>query len=46
MSNRAFHDALYAIGNMPIELVRASLAKISVNRDYQPNWKFYGAVTG
>jgi len=45
MSNRAFHDALYATGNMPIELVRASLAGISVSRDYQPSWKFYGAVT-
>jgi len=46
MANRAFHDALYATGNMPIEMVRASLAGISVSRDYQPSWKFYGAVTG
>jgi hypothetical protein len=45
MSNRAFHDALYVAGNMPVELVRASLAKTSVNRDYQPNWKFYGSLT-
>jgi len=46
MPNRAFHDALYATGNMPIELVRTSLAKMSVSRDYQPNWKFYGPITG
>lgn len=46
MPNRAFHDALYATGNMPIEMVRSSLAGISVSRDYQPSWKFYGAVTG
>jgi hypothetical protein len=46
MSNRAFHDALYTTGNMPIELLRASLARVSVNRDYQPSWKFYGPITG
>jgi hypothetical protein len=46
MSNRVFHDALYTTGNMPIELLRASLAKISMNRDYQPSWKFYGPITG
>jgi hypothetical protein len=46
MSNRAFHDALYTTGNMPIELLRASLAKVSVNRDYQPSWKFYGPIAG
>ena len=46
MSNRAFHDAVYMTGNMPIELLRASLAKVSVNRDYQPSWKFYGPITG
>ncbi len=46
MSNRAFHDALYTTGNMPIELLRASLAKAPVNRDYQPSWKFYGPITG
>jgi len=46
MPNRVFHDALYATGNMPVEMVRASLAGISVSRDYQPSWKFYGAVTG
>jgi hypothetical protein len=44
-ANRDFHDAIFLAGNMPIEMVRASLAKISVGRDYQPNWKFYGPIT-
>jgi hypothetical protein len=46
MSNRAFHDAHYTTGNMPIELPRASLAKAPVNRDYQPSWKFCGPIAG
>ncbi len=46
MTNRAFHDAVFAAGNMPVEMVRASLLKTSVSRDYQPSWKFYGPIAG
>jgi Bacterial protein of unknown function (DUF885) len=42
MTNRAFHDALYQEGNMPIEMVRASLVGQKLARDHQPSWKFYG----
>jgi hypothetical protein len=44
MTNRAFHDALYREGNMPVEMVRLALNGQRVTRDYQPSWKFYGAV--
>ena len=41
MSNRSFHDALYHGGNMPVEMVRASLTDQKLPRDYTPSWKFY-----
>ncbi len=41
MTNRAFHDALYQEGNMPIEMVRAALIGQKLTRDHQPSWKFY-----
>jgi hypothetical protein len=42
MSNRAFHDAMYREGNMPVEMVRLALNGQKVGRDYQASWKFYG----
>jgi len=42
MTNRAFHDALYREGNIPIEMVRLALNGQKVSRDYQTSWKFYG----
>jgi hypothetical protein len=44
MTNRAFHDALYQAGNMPIEMVRLAVGGFKVTRDYQPSWKFYGPL--
>lgn len=44
MTNRAFHDALYHGGNMPVEMVRASLTDQRLQRDYTPTWKFYRPV--
>jgi uncharacterized protein (DUF885 family) len=41
MTNRAFHDAVYHEGNIPIEMVRLALNGQKVARDYQPSWKFY-----
>jgi hypothetical protein len=41
MTNRAFHDALYQEGNMPIEMVRLAIGGQKVTRDYQASWKFY-----
>jgi len=42
MTNRAFHDALYQEGNMPVEMIRAALIGQKLTRDHQPSWKFYG----
>jgi Bacterial protein of unknown function (DUF885) len=44
MTNRAFHDAMYREGNIPIEMVRLALNGQKVDRDYQTSWKFYGAL--
>ncbi len=44
MTNRAFHDALYRYGNMPIEMVRLAINGQKVGRDYQPSWQFYGEI--
>ena len=45
MSNRAFHDALYLNGNMPIEMIRAAIAGAPPPKNFQPEWKFYGPVS-
>jgi hypothetical protein len=44
MTNRAFHDALYREGNMPVEMVRLAINGQKVERDHQPEWKFYGEI--
>jgi uncharacterized protein (DUF885 family) len=44
MTNRAFHDALYQQGNMPIEMVRLAINGQTVSRNYEPAWKFYGEI--
>ena len=41
MTNRAFHDAILKENRIPIEMVRASLAKQRLTRDFTSNWKFY-----
>jgi uncharacterized protein (DUF885 family) len=44
MTNRAFHDAVLQENSIPIELVRASLTKQKLSRDFAANWKFYGPL--
>jgi Bacterial protein of unknown function (DUF885) len=44
MTNRAFHDALYQQGNMPVEMVRLAINGQAVSRNYEPAWKFYGEI--
>jgi Bacterial protein of unknown function (DUF885) len=44
MTNRAFHDAMYREGNMPVEMVRLALNGQKVTRDYRTSWKFYGPL--
>jgi hypothetical protein len=45
MTNRAFHDAIFREGNMPVEMVRLAINGQKVNRDYQTSWKFYGSLS-
>lgn len=44
MTNRAFHDAIYREGNIPVEMVRLAITGQKVPRNYQSSWKFYGAL--
>jgi len=46
MTNRAFHDAMYREGNIPIEMLRLALSGQKIPRDYQTSWKFYGSLVG
>ncbi len=42
MTNRQFHDAVLRENRIPIEMIRASLTKQRLTRDYVSSWKFYG----
>ena len=44
MTNRAFHDAMYREGNIPVEMLRLALNGQKITRDYQTSWKFYKAL--
>lgn len=46
MTNRAFHDAVLKENRIPIEMVRASLTKQKLTRDFVSSWKFYGPSPG
>jgi len=40
MSNRDFHDTILKMNSIPVEMVRASLTKQPLTKDYRPSWKF------
>lgn len=46
MTNRAFHDGVLKENRIPIEMVRASLGKQKLMREFASNWKFYGPNPG
>jgi hypothetical protein len=46
MTARAFHDAVLKENRIPIEMVRASLTRQSLSREFKSNWKFYGSISG
>jgi uncharacterized protein (DUF885 family) len=41
MTNRQFHDAILREGAIPVEIVRASLTRQKLKRNFKPNWRFY-----
>ena len=44
MTNREFNDAVLKENRIPVELIRASLTKQKLTRDYVSTWKFQGDV--
>ncbi|MFQ5654063.1 MAG: DUF885 domain-containing protein [Planctomycetota bacterium] len=44
MTDRQFHDAVLREGSIPIELIRARLLGIALERDHSTGWKFAGEV--
>ena len=44
MTDRAFHDAILQENSIPIEMVRASLTRQKLPRDFKAGWKFYGPI--
>jgi uncharacterized protein (DUF885 family) len=46
MTNRAFHDAILRENRIPVEMVRATLTKQPLTRDFKSSWKFYGPNPG
>jgi hypothetical protein len=45
MTNRQFHDAVLKENNIPVEMIRASLTRQNLPRDFHTEWRFYGDVT-
>jgi uncharacterized protein (DUF885 family) len=42
MTNRQFHDVVLKENRIPVEMIRASLTKQPLTRDYKSSWRFYG----
>jgi uncharacterized protein (DUF885 family) len=40
MTNRQFHDAVLKENRIPVEMIRASLIRQRLTRDYSASWKF------
>jgi uncharacterized protein (DUF885 family) len=41
MTNRQFNDAVLRENRIPVEMIRASLAKQKLTRDFASSWRFY-----
>ena len=41
MTNREFHDAILRQNAIPIDMIRLSLSREMVERDYRTTWRFY-----
>ena len=45
MSYRQYHDAILQLNAMPIEMIRAILLKLPLEKDYTTKWRFYDGMT-
>jgi uncharacterized protein (DUF885 family) len=46
MTDHQFHDAILQENEMPVEMLRATLTRQKLTREYATNWKFYGTHPG
>jgi len=46
MTHRAFHDAILRENRIPVEMVRATVLKQKLSRDFQTSWRFYDDRAG
>ena len=44
MTNKQFNDAVLRENRIPVEMIRASLTKQKLTKDYTPSWTFQGDV--
>ncbi|HWQ00103.1 MAG TPA: hypothetical protein VNK92_06500 [Vicinamibacterales bacterium] len=44
MTNRAFHDTMLRAGSVPVEMIRASLARQALPERLSTSWRFAGAL--
>jgi len=45
MSYREYHDSILQLNAMPIEMIRAILLKLPLEKDYTTKWRFYDGMT-
>jgi uncharacterized protein (DUF885 family) len=41
LTNRQFHDAVLRLGRMQVEMIRAIMQKLPLERNYSASWRFY-----
>jgi uncharacterized protein (DUF885 family) len=44
LTNRQFHDAILQGNSIPVELVRASLSRQALTKNFSTSWRFYEAL--
>jgi hypothetical protein len=44
MTYRQYHDAILQLNAMPIEMIRAILLQLPLDKDYTTKWRFYDGM--
>ena len=45
MTYKQYHDAILQLNAMPIEMIRAILLKLPLEKDYSTSWRFYDGMS-